>query len=214
MYVCVVECASACACVPACANVCLHMCGCACGSLWISVSVSVPTFVSMFVWVSECVRVFVVSVSMGVRMFCACVCARGRVCVFASLAGAYHIFSPGHSSQEEAWKARPGLHYMCQSSGKGCKRMMQFAGAAHGDYSATGGMGFGQVHVNGHQVTPGCCCLLFHFSFFFFFSDHFCLCFPFSFSFSCSIISPFDSFPLFSVIRSTSFSHVSCCRPR
>jgi hypothetical protein len=33
--------------------------------------------------------------------------------------------------------------------------MMQFAGAAHGDYSAIGGgMGFGKVKVNGHEVTP------------------------------------------------------------
>jgi hypothetical protein len=69
-------------------------------------------------------------------------------------AGAYHVFAPGHSSREEAWKARPGLHYMCQPSGKGCKRMMQFAGAAHGDYTAVGGMGFGKVKVNGHDVTP------------------------------------------------------------
>eukprot|EP00802_Teleaulax_amphioxeia_P035423 Tamp_43744.p2 GENE.Tamp_43744~~Tamp_43744.p2 ORF type:complete len:119 (+),score=22.94 Tamp_43744:3-359(+) len=69
--------------------------------------------------------------------------------------GMYHVFKPGHSSMEEAWKARPGLHYMCQPSGQGCKRMMQFAGAAHGDYSAIGGgMGFGKVKVNGHEVTP------------------------------------------------------------
>jgi len=194
MYMCVVECARACACVPACANVCLHMCGCVFGSLWISVSVSVPTSVSVFVCVSICVRVFVVFVSMRVRVFCACVCARGRVCVFTSLAGAYHVFAPGHSSREEAWKARPGLHYMCQPSGKGCTRMIQFAGAAHGDYSATGGMGFGQVHVNGHQVTPGRCCLLIHFVFSCFFSDHFCFFFPFSFS--CSrILIHFPCFP-------------------
>ena len=31
-----------------------------------------------------------------------------------ALAGMYHVFKPGHSSMEEAWKARPGLHYMCQ----------------------------------------------------------------------------------------------------
>jgi hypothetical protein len=69
-------------------------------------------------------------------------------------AGMYHVFPPGHSSREEAWKARPGLHYMCQPSGQGCKRMLQFAGPAHGDYSAIGGgMGFGKVKVNGHEVT-------------------------------------------------------------
>jgi hypothetical protein len=32
--------------------------------------------------------------------------------------------------------------------------MLQFAGPAHGDYSAIGGgMGFGKVKVNGHEVT-------------------------------------------------------------
>lgn len=67
----------------------------------------------------------------------------------------YHVFPPGHSSREEAWKARPGLHYMCAPSGKGCKRMLQFTGtSSHGDYTAVGGMGFGKVKVNGHTVTP------------------------------------------------------------
>ena len=37
----------------------------------------------------------------------------------------HDIFATGHSSSAEAWKARPGLHYACEPSGKGCKRMLE-----------------------------------------------------------------------------------------
>eukprot|EP00286_Rhodomonas_abbreviata_P015237 CAMPEP_0181323398 /NCGR_PEP_ID=MMETSP1101-20121128/19765_1 /TAXON_ID=46948 /ORGANISM="Rhodomonas abbreviata, Strain Caron Lab Isolate" /LENGTH=92 /DNA_ID=CAMNT_0023431425 /DNA_START=26 /DNA_END=304 /DNA_ORIENTATION=+ len=61
-----------------------------------------------------------------------------------------YLYKPGHSSGQEAWKDKPGANYNCMVGAGGCKRLLEFAGPAFGDWSAKGGMEYGDWH----HVTP------------------------------------------------------------